>query len=109
MTRAKVEKRIHTLRREDGAVLKIGQKLRVGTSTYSDERSFSPGRSSPGLLASVRLASRTPAQRNDRTAIRKRAWLATGIGALLGLKPFTPHDLRRTAATLAGDLGFDDA
>ena len=24
-------------------------------------------------------------------------------------KPFTPHDLRRTAATLAGDLGFDDA
>jgi integrase len=29
--------------------------------------------------------------------------------ALLGLKPFTPHDLRRTAATLAGDLGFDDA
>jgi integrase len=22
---------------------------------------------------------------------------------------FTPHDLRRTAATLAGDLGFDDA
>ena len=34
---------------------------------------------------------------------------STLIGALLGLKPFTPHDLRRTAATLAGDLGFDDA
>jgi integrase len=32
-----------------------------------------------------------------------------GICALLGLKRFTPHDLRRTAATLAGDLGFDDA
>ncbi|HEY2532338.1 MAG TPA: tyrosine-type recombinase/integrase [Xanthobacteraceae bacterium] len=32
-----------------------------------------------------------------------------GICALLGLKPFTPHDLRRTAATLAGDLGFHDA
>ncbi|SDF32090.1 hypothetical protein SAMN05216337_105133 [Bradyrhizobium brasilense] len=32
-----------------------------------------------------------------------------GICALLGLKPFTPHDLRRTAAALAGDLGFDDA
>jgi integrase len=31
------------------------------------------------------------------------------VCALLGLKPFTPHDLRRTAATLAGDLGFDDA
>ncbi|MCK1407879.1 site-specific integrase [Bradyrhizobium sp. 76] len=33
----------------------------------------------------------------------------SGICDLLGLKPFTPHDLRRTAATLAGDLGFDDA
>jgi integrase len=32
-----------------------------------------------------------------------------GICALLNLKPFTPHDLRRTAATLAGDLGFSDA
>jgi integrase len=32
-----------------------------------------------------------------------------GICATLGLAPFTPHDLRRTAATLAGDLGFDDA
>jgi integrase len=32
-----------------------------------------------------------------------------GICDLLGMKPFTPHDLRRTAATLAGDLGFDDA
>lgn len=32
-----------------------------------------------------------------------------GICALLGIKPFTPHDLRRTAATPADDLGFDDA
>jgi hypothetical protein len=29
--------------------------------------------------------------------------------ALLGMKPLAPHDLRRTAVTLAGDLGFDDA
>ncbi|MGY4480081.1 hypothetical protein [Bradyrhizobium sp. USDA 3364] len=28
---------------------------------------------------------------------------------MLGLKPFTPHDLRRTAATLAGELGFSEA
>lgn len=40
---------------------------------------------------------------------RKGKVRTTGICALLGLKPFTPHDLRRTAATLAGDLGFDDA
>lgn len=32
-----------------------------------------------------------------------------GICELLGLKPFTPHDLRRTAATLAGSLDFSDS
>jgi integrase len=32
-----------------------------------------------------------------------------GLCELLGLKRFTPHDLRRTAATLAGELGFSDA
>jgi integrase len=32
-----------------------------------------------------------------------------GLCELLGLKPFTPHDLRRTAATLAGELGYSDA
>ncbi|WP_245332182.1 hypothetical protein [Bradyrhizobium sp. NAS80.1] len=40
---------------------------------------------------------------------RKGKVRTPGICALLGLKPFTPHDLRRTGATLAGDLGFDDA
>jgi integrase len=32
-----------------------------------------------------------------------------GLCELLGLRRFTPHDLRRTAATLAGELGFSDA
>jgi hypothetical protein len=27
---------------------------------------------------------------------------------LLGLKPFTPHDLRRTAATMCGEPGLSD-
>jgi integrase len=30
-----------------------------------------------------------------------------GICEVLGMQPFTPHDLRRTAATLAGNRGFD--
>ena len=34
---------------------------------------------------------------------------SSGRGLLFGLWPFTPHDLRRTPAILAGDLGFDDA
>ncbi|UGA45645.1 integrase family protein [Bradyrhizobium quebecense] len=32
-----------------------------------------------------------------------------GICELLGLKPFTPHDLRRTAATMCGNLGLSEA
>jgi integrase len=32
-----------------------------------------------------------------------------GICELLGMQPFTPHDLRRTAATMAGQLGCSDA
>jgi integrase len=32
-----------------------------------------------------------------------------GICKLLGLAPFTPHDLRRTAATMCGELGLSEA
>jgi integrase len=32
-----------------------------------------------------------------------------GIIEYLGMKHFTPHDLRRTVATLAGDIGISDA
>jgi integrase len=32
-----------------------------------------------------------------------------GICALLGLAPFTPHDLRRTAATMCGNLGLPES
>jgi len=32
-----------------------------------------------------------------------------GLCETLGLEPFTPHDLRRTAATLAGELDFSDS
>jgi integrase len=49
------------------------------------------------------MATALRGTRNKNGAVR-----TSGICALLGLKPFTPHDLRRTAATLAGDLGFPD-
>jgi integrase len=32
-----------------------------------------------------------------------------GICELLGMKPFSPHDLRRTAATMCGELELPDA
>ena len=37
-----------------------------------------------------------------------RVTRSIGICELLGLAPFTPHDLRRTAATLAGRAGLSD-
>jgi integrase len=32
-----------------------------------------------------------------------------GLCELLGLEPFTPHDLRRSAATMCGNLGLSEA
>jgi integrase len=32
-----------------------------------------------------------------------------GVCQFLGMKDFTPHDLRRSAASLCGDLGISDA
>ena len=44
------------------------------------------------------------------TALRGRSDKGMpGICELLGLRKFTVHDLRRTSATLAGELGFSDA
>jgi integrase len=44
------------------------------------------------------------------TALRGRPDKGTpGLCELFGLKAFTPHDLRRTAATLLGDLGYSNA
>ncbi|WP_256806322.1 site-specific integrase [Bradyrhizobium sp. Bra64] len=39
----------------------------------------------------------------------KRVPRTLGICELLGLAPFTPHDLRRTAATMCGELGLSEA
>jgi hypothetical protein len=39
----------------------------------------------------------------------KKVKRVPGIIEFLGMKRFTPHDLRRTASTLCGDIGFSDA
>ncbi len=58
----------------------------------------------------VRTAMATALRGTEYAHGKRKGQIKTpGICTLLGLKPFTPHDLRRTAATLAGDLGFDDA
>jgi integrase len=65
----------------------------------------SPLDNQPLNRKAMATALRGTKQRKDGKMVTK----TPGICALLGLRPFTPHDLRRTAATLAGDLGFDDA
>src|ERR1700730_11345153 len=39
----------------------------------------------------------------------KRVTRTPGICELLGIAPFAPHDLRRTAATMCGELGLSEA
>jgi integrase len=39
----------------------------------------------------------------------KQVTRTPGICQLLGIAPFTPHDLRRTAATMCGELGLSEA
>jgi hypothetical protein len=42
-------------------------------------------------------------------ALRGKKGKTIGICELLGLEKFTPHDLRRTAATMCGELGLSEA
>jgi integrase len=49
-----------------------------------------------------------PLSRQAMSGALKGTVKTTGICELLGLEPFTPHDLRRTAATMCGELGLSE-
>jgi integrase len=71
----------------------------------SDEQAYIfAGRFDDAPLARTAMATALRGTKNKDGTVR-----TPGICALLGVKPFRAHDLRRTAATLAGDLGFSDA
>ena len=44
-----------------------------------------------------------------KTVKGKKVTKSRGICELLGMEPFTTHDLRRTAATMCGELGLSEA
>jgi integrase len=46
---------------------------------------------------------------NKKTVKGKKVTRTMGLCELLGMKPFTPHDLRRTAASLMGSIGISRA
>jgi integrase len=50
-----------------------------------------------------------PLARNAMASALRGTKRTPGICELLGLAPFTPHDLRRTAATMCGELGLSEA
>ena len=80
----------------------------INEALTSDKQQFvfaSPLGDQPLGRLSMATALRGTKKRKGGKMVTK----TPGIRALLGLKPFTPRDLRRTSATLAGDLGFDDA
>ena len=53
--------------------------------------------------------SDAPLARNAMASALRGTPKTKGICALLGLARFTPHDLRRTAATMCGELGLPEA
>jgi integrase len=64
------------------------------------------------VFQSARRSAKSPISRSIMAnALRGRPDKGAGKGIceLLGLAAFTPHDLRRTAATLAGKLRFSDS
>jgi integrase len=50
-----------------------------------------------------------PLSRQAMSGALKGTKKTPGICELLGLAPFTPHDLRRTAATMCGELGLPES
>ncbi len=73
----------------------IAEAIEIGKSKNSDFIF-------PGLIKGEPLKSLGDAVRSNKAAGK------IGLLDFLGMERWTPHDLRRTAATLAGDLGCTD-
>jgi integrase len=86
----------------DLAVQIIGEALARDAQGFVFESSVYPGQ--PIHRTAMATALRGTKHENNPDKSKK-----AGLCELLGLKPFTPHDLRRTAATLAGELGYSDS
>ncbi|KRR14590.1 integrase [Bradyrhizobium jicamae] len=86
----------------DLAVEIIREAMATEGQQFVFESPLYPGQ--PMHRTSMATALRGTQHENNKDKSKK-----PGLCELLGLKKFTPHDLRRTAATLAGNLGYSDA
>ena len=86
----------------DLAVEIIDEALTSDDQQYVFESPVYPGQPIHRIAMATALRGTVHEKNKDKSK-------KPGLCELLSLKPFTPHDLRRTAATLAGELGFSDA
>jgi integrase len=99
-----VDKKRVKLRRDIHQPLNsLAREIIAEAKTLGDEQHLfaSPLGDQPMERKAMATALRGTTYEDGRTKTR-------GICALLGLAPFTPHDLRRTASTLAGEIGCPD-
>jgi len=80
----------------------LAQEILAEAITSDTQHFIFPGQIEGAPLNPQALAAAT------RGFDRKAGIHAPGIYEFLGLTHFTPHDLRRTAASLAHELGFDE-
>ena len=72
-------------------------------ASHNHDVIFSPRMIDPDAVLNRSALNQSLSGKNGRKNRR------VGVVEYLGMEHFTPHDLRRTAATLAADLGFSDA
>ncbi len=84
----------------------LAREIIAEAKTLSDGELLFAGRFGDKPLA--RTAMATALRGKTKKVGGKMVTVTVGICELLGLAPFTPHDLRRTASTLAGEIGCPD-
>lgn len=81
--------------------------LQILKEAVGDSKYAFPGRFGDAPLSRQAMSGALTGTKVTKNG--KRVTRTPGICDLLGIAPFTPHDLRRTAATMCGELGLSDA
>jgi integrase len=83
--------------------------LRLGTPHVAQQLHFELRSIQENIRRDAPLARQAMSGALKGTRHRNGKVKTPGICELLGLAPFTPHDLRRTAATMCGNLGLSES
>jgi hypothetical protein len=83
--------------------------LRIGRPHVAQQLPFKLRSIQENLRRDAPLARQAMSRALKGTKHRNGRIKTPDICTLLGLAPFTPHDLRRTAATMCGNLGLSES